>query len=423
MTVLTVFTLMCFAIPIYVYAGYPLLLCLFTVIGRGKKHTQRDITPTVTLIISCFNESSVIEEKLRNTLGLDYPKDCLRILVVSDGSDDGTDDIVRGFEHLGIELIRQEGRLGKTMGLNKAMESVTSEITVFSDANAMYDEGAIKKLVRNFADNSVGYVVGAALYTDGNSGASARSENAYWDYELAVKRMESNLHSVVGGDGALYGIRTMLWQSLDQKDINDFVNPLQIVAKGYRGIFEPEARCYEKTAGEFDREIRRKERIVNRSIRGLFRVKEVVNPFRVGVFAWEVISHKLLRWLIPFFLIVGLMGSALLTSVGKPYFWIVTLSAIFLLSLSFIGHCSKDKNSLPLYLSLPYYFVMVNLYSMKGVIDAFLGRTQITWNSARSLTQNSGENFSAIWDFDAIQIFTTVSVCLLLTSLGFGYFN
>ncbi|WP_235937698.1 glycosyltransferase family 2 protein [Marinobacter caseinilyticus] len=351
---------------------------------RPINHKREEITPSVTLIISCYNEAVVIAEKLENALNLDYPKDKLRILLVSDGSDDGTDDIVRGFLSEQVDLIRQEGRLGKTMGLNLAMEKVASEIVVFSDANALYDTDAIRKLVRNFADRRVGYVVGAALYTDAHEGASAKSENLYWRYELAIKTMESRLHSVVGGDGAIYGIRSELWEPLQQKDINDFVNPLQIISKGYRGIFEPEARCYEETAGDFGREIARKERIVNRSIRGLMRVKTAMNPAKVGIFAWEVISHKLLRWLIPAFLVVGISGSAVLALAHVRVFQALTLGGLLILSLALVGHCKGDKNQLAVWVSVPYYFVMVNLYALRGIVRALKGETQVVWSSART---------------------------------------
>ncbi|WP_339800258.1 glycosyltransferase family 2 protein [uncultured Marinobacter sp.] len=384
MTVLLVLiTLLCLLIPVYVYAGYPALLWLATAGRKTTNHRQEDITPSVTLIISCYNEAGVIHEKLENALALDYPADQLTIMAVSDGSDDGTDDIVREFANKGVILIRQEGRLGKTMGLNLALEQITSEITVFSDANAMYAPDAIRKLVRNFADDEVGYVVGAALYTDGDEGASARNENLYWRYELAIKAMESRLHSVVGGDGAIYAIRTRLWEPLQQKDINDFVNPLQIIAQGYRGIFEPEAKCFEETAGDFDREIARKERIVNRSIRGLMRVKAVMNPLKSGVFAWEVISHKLLRWLIPLFLLIGVIGSALLALRGIGFFQLVAVGAGVVLLLAYRGHIDPDKNAMPVWLSVPYYFVMVNLYSVRGILKAMRGETQVTWSSAR----------------------------------------
>lgn len=382
-TVLILITLVCLLIPAYVYAGYPALLWLLTLGRTEPTHRVWETRPTVALIISCYNEAGVIREKLENALELDYPRNKLTVVVVSDGSDDGTDDIVREYALVGVKLIRQEGRLGKTMGLNLAMEQLSADITVFSDANAMYAPDAIRKLVRNFADESVGYAVGAALYTDQGSGASAQNENLYWRYELAIKAMESRLHSVVGGDGAIYAIRSHLWRPLDRKDINDFVNPLQIIARGYRGVFDPEARCYEETAGDFGREIARKERIVNRSIRGLMRVKPAMNPFRVGIFAWEVISHKLLRWLIPLFLLLGGIGSVLLAMAGYGFFQLVAGGILVLLLLAGVGHLVPNKNVLPVWVSVPYYFVMVNLYSLRGILKALRGETQVTWSSAR----------------------------------------
>lgn len=376
-------TLFCLLVPIYVYVGYPLLLWMLVQMKPAFTHRREDITPSVTLIVSCYNEARVIAEKLDNALSLDYPKGQLCIIAVSDGSDDDTDAIIKSYEAQGVRLLRQEGRLGKTMGLNLAMEQVSSDIVVFSDANAIYEADAIRKLVRNFADDRVGYVVGAALYTDGKEGASAHNENLYWRYELAIKAMESRLHSVVGGDGAIYAIRSALWEPLQQRDINDFVNPLQIVAKGYRGIFEPEAKCYEETAGSFDKEIARKERIVNRSIRGLMRVKSVMDPRVTGIFALEVISHKLLRWLIPLFLGLGVIGSSVLSALGYNFFQLVVTGALLLTLLAAIAHHSDQSNELPVYLSVPYYFIMVNAFAVRGIAKAVLGETQVTWNSAR----------------------------------------
>lgn len=382
-SLLILFAIICLLVPFYVYFGYPVVLWLLTLGRPAKSHIFEDITPSVTLIISCYNEAAVIAQKLDNALALDYPKGQLRILAVSDGSDDGTDDIVKGYAEKGVALVRQEGRLGKTMGLNLAMEQVDTDVVVFSDANAMYAPDAIKKLVRNFADESVGYVVGAALYTDGDAGASAGNENLYWRYELAIKSMESRLHSVVGGDGAIYGIRASLWEPLQQRDINDFVNPLQIIAKGYRGIFDAQAQCFEETAGSFDKEVARKERIVNRSIRGLMRVKEVMNPAHSGVFAFEVISHKLLRWLIPLFLATGVAASALLSACGYGLFTWVVLGAFGLTLLATKAHFSPQRDQLPTYLSVPYYFIMVNAFAVRGILKAMQGETQVTWNSAR----------------------------------------
>ena len=389
---LIVITVLCLLVPVYVYFGYPALLWLLTLTRPSRTHRISDITPSASLVVSCYNEAGVIREKLDNALALDYPKEKLEIIVVSDGSDDGTDEIVKEYRDQGIQLIRQEGRLGKTMGLNLALEAATGEVVVFSDANAMYAVDAIRMLVRNFADEQVGYVVGAALYTDGGEGASAQNENLYWRYELAIKLMESRLHSVVGGDGAIYGIRRALWEPLQQRDINDFVNPLQIVAKGYRGIFEPEAKCFEETAGSFDKEIARKERIVNRSIRGLMRVKRVMCPRYSGFFAFEVISHKLLRWLIPLFLVIGIGSSTLLASQALWPFQLITSGALLLALIAFQGERANDKSKLAIWISVPYYFVMVNVYAIRGTISALLGKTQVTWNNARSLAYEFNGN-------------------------------
>jgi glycosyltransferase involved in cell wall biosynthesis len=391
MTFVLLVTLLCLAVPIYVYFGYPALLWLFTRGLPDISHRRGEQTPSVALIISCYNEVDIIREKLNNALELDYPKDLLQIIVVSDGSNDGTDEAVNEFEDKHITLIRQEGRLGKTMGINLAMEQVKADITVFSDANAMYANDAISKLVRNFADVEVGYAVGAALYTDGDQGASARNENLYWRYELAIKAMESRLHSVVGGDGAIYAIRSKLWEPLQQQDINDFVNPLQIIAKGHRGVFDADARCFEETAGDFDREVARKERIVNRSIRGLMRVAQVMNPTKTGVFAFEVISHKLLRWLIPLFLLVGAAGSVILAFAGFGLFQLITAGIVLLLALTLAGFLSANRNQLPTWIATPYYFVMVNGYAVRGIVKALQGQTQVTWSSARNTEKgNSG---------------------------------
>ncbi|MBK1849823.1 glycosyltransferase family 2 protein [Marinobacter sp. 1-4A] len=383
MTFVLLFTLLCLAVPVYVYFGYPAILWVLTRGLPDITHRRGEQKPSVALIISCYNEEGVIRQKLQNALELDYPPELLRIIVVSDGSDDGTDEAVTEFENERIVLVRQEGRLGKTMGINLAMEQITADITVFSDANAMYASDAISKLVRNFADLDVGYAVGAALYTDGDQGASARNENLYWRYELAIKAMESRLHSVVGGDGAIYAIRTKLWEPLQQQDINDFVNPLQIIAKGYRGVFDADAKCFEETAGDFDREVARKERIVNRSIRGLMRVGQVMNPAKSGVFAFEVISHKLLRWLIPLFLLVGVAGSVILAFAGLGLFQLITAGAMLMLALTLAGHLSKNRNQLPVWVATPYYFVMVNGYAVRGIVKALQGQTQVTWSSAR----------------------------------------
>ena len=378
-------TLLSFIIILYVYVGYPLMLKILNISLNVPPHQQDEsLLPEVSLLISCYNEVDVITEKIENSLAIDYQKNKLKIIIISDGSDDGTDEIAKKYATLGITLIRQEGRLGKTSAINLAMEQVKSEIVVFSDANAMYKPDAVKKLVRNFADSKVGYVVGAALYTDGKTSAAAASEDIYWQYEIKLKMLESKLHSVVGGDGAIYAIRKKLFITLDTKDINDFVNPLQIIAQGYRGVFDHEANCLEETAGDFAKEAKRKQRIVNRSFRGLMKVKEVMNPFKFGFFSFEVISHKLLRWLIPVFITIFALGTLYLSYEGIPAFQTITLIGIIFLWLAQIGFLKSKQTEIAKIFFLPYYFLMVNYYSLIGVITALSGNIQVTWSTHRA---------------------------------------
>jgi cellulose synthase/poly-beta-1,6-N-acetylglucosamine synthase-like glycosyltransferase len=383
-----VITLISIAIPIYVYVGYPALLFLLNKLMPQKQVNKADITPNVAMFVSCYNEEAVIEDKIKDCLALDYPKDKIEFIFISDGSEDETDNIIKRYADQGIKLVRQEGRLGKTSGLNLGMQETQSEIIVFSDANAMYDTQAIRQLVRNFNDPQVGYVVGAALYTDGNDNAAAGSENAYWEYEMALKKMETNLHSVVGGDGAIYAIRRKLFITLEREDINDFVNPLQIIDQGYRGIFEPEAKCFEETAGNFEKEGNRKERIVNRSFRGLMKVKAVMNPFKTGFFALEVISHKLLRWLIPVFFFTAALGSIILSLADVYTFHFITILGIAFLWLALTGFFKAQKdpsgNTIKAVFYYPYYFMLVNIRSLFGIIAALKGNIQVTWSSPRA---------------------------------------
>jgi len=377
-------TILCLILPCYVYVGYPLLLWILNKIVKAKSVQRADITPEVALMVSCYNEADVIRAKLDNCLALNYPKDKIKIIAISDGSDDGTDEIIKEYEGLGVCLIRQEGRLGKTSGLNLGVAATSADIIVFSDANAMYDSNAIRMLTRNFNDPKVGYVVGAALYTDGDNNSAAKSEDTYWKYEVFLKQLETQLHSVVGGDGAIYAIRRELYEPLQAQDINDFVNPLQIIAKGYRGIFDVDAKCFEETAGDFDKEARRKQRIVNRSFRGLLRVKEVLNPLNYGFYSLEIISHKLLRWLIPFFLVGIALGSSYLAHMGLALFQaLVILEAVFLW-LATIGYFKASNENISPIFFYPYYFLVVNYHSLIGVIQALQGNIQVTWSSPRS---------------------------------------
>jgi len=370
---------------LYIYAGYPLALCLLARLFPQRHVVDERAEPSVTLIISAYNEQNVIAAKLMNSLALDYPAGKLDVVVVSDCSSDRTDSIVRGFAGRGVKLVRTAERRGKTSGLNCALKGISSDIVLFSDANALYDRSAVRRLVRHFADPAVGYAVGWARYEDAAETAAGRSEGAYWDMEVRLKQWESSYSSVVGGDGAIYAIRTMLYEPLLESDINDFVNPLQIVARGYRGVFDAEAWCSEKVAGRFDKEFARKVRIVNRSFNGLLRVPRVCNPWQNGRFAWQVISHKLLRWFSPFILCCHFTAAVVAMSDGPVGVLASTAvcgyGAIAVLALA--GGMYGRSAVVVGFRFIPHYFVIMNVALATGILLRLKGRVITVWETVR----------------------------------------
>ena len=362
----------------YVYAGYPLLLRLIIKIRGARAVTRGDVTPRLSLLISAYNEERVIRGKVENALSLDYPADRLEVVVVSDASSDSTDAIVSEFADRGVRLMRQPERRGKTAGLNNAVPQLSGDIVVFSDANAMYEKDALRKLARNFADPTVGCVTGEARYLNTGRAAADRGERAYWDYEIQIKRMETAVGSMVGGDGAIYAIRRALWRELPENAINDFLNPLQIVAAGWRSVYEPDAVCHEETTGAIRSEYRRRVRIVSRSWRAVFQSPGVLNPFRVGLFAWSVVSHKVLRWLSGAFVILGLAGLLPLTATAvsaSPLPAILMLAAAGLL----LGATGAGRRTA----EMGAYFAVINAASLVGVTKGSLGSVSGVWSTPR----------------------------------------
>jgi cellulose synthase/poly-beta-1,6-N-acetylglucosamine synthase-like glycosyltransferase len=371
-----------FVLLAYVYLGYPLVLAFLTAFKRREDATPIGPHPKVTLIISAFNEQDVIAAKLNNALELEYPKPLLQIMVVSDDSTDLTDEIVSRFEPMGVLLVRQQRRLGKSAGLNLGVSHANGEILVFSDANALYKKDAILHLVKHFSNPQVGYVVGNARYVEKASETqSAQAEGLYWKLETWLKKKESLFHSVIGGDGAIYAIRRILYSPLEPTDISDFLNPLQIIDSGYLGTFEPAAISYEETAESFRKEYRRKIRIVSRSLNALRRVPRVLNPFHEPRHWFLLVSHKLLRWFAPVFMISALICAVLL--LRFPLFrWMVGLQLAFYV-LAVFGWLTAESKTAWKICTFPYYFCLVNLASLIGCAKCLRGDLSGVWTPPR----------------------------------------
>ena len=372
-----------FGVVLYVYVGYPILLWIVSrIYQREVQHAET--TPSVTLVISAFNEADVIKGKLENSLGLDYPRERLEVLVISDASTDDTDRIVQSFEGQGVRLLRMPGRGGKTVGLNAALQHASGDVVLFSDANILYKPDTIRCLVKNFADPAVGCVTGDSRYLEEMDSAAHVQENAYWGYERMIRTMESQIGSTVGGDGAIFAIRRHLYRPLAPEAINDLVIPLQIVEAGYRAIFEPSAIGFEPSAGDFRKEFRRKRRIVNRSWRGVMSVTSVLNPFCVGVFSWQVWSHKVLRWLILPLVILSAVGCFMASESG----WIYQLGVwgfVGSLVLAAIGAMLPERGGgLVRIAHGMFYFYLVNLAAILGVLKALTGQVEMVWAPERN---------------------------------------
>jgi len=366
----------------YVYVGYPIALWIVAKI-RGRAVCQKDIRPSVTLAISAFNEEAVIRQKLENSLALDYPKGRFEVIVVSDGSTDRTEEIVESFVSQGVNLVRLPKRQGKTPGLNAAVAQARGEIVVFSDANIFYQQDAIKSLIRNFADPEVGCVVGDSRYLDFGKTAAHTQESGYWNYERFVRSMESRISSTVGGDGAIFAIRKNLYRPLPADAVHDLVVPLQIVERGHRSVFELGAVGLEPSTGNFRGEFRRKRRIVNQSWHGVMSMPDILDPRKVGIFAWQVWSHKVLRWLVLPILVLA-AGSCF---VASPLGWQYRLGAwgfFASLAIAGIGILVPDRFRRSGWLMhAMMYFYLVNLAAVLGIAKAVAGQVEVFWSPER----------------------------------------
>lgn len=287
-------------LSVYSYVIYPLFLIGLSTIVR-REWDKREISPSVSIVVSVHNEERVIEAKLRNTLALLYPKK-FEVFVASDASTDRTDEIVRGFDDPRVILKVFSDRAGKTACLNRTVPETNGLIVVFTDANSMFPPNLLSRLTRHFADPEVGLVTGWTKYSDvlGN----VASAGVYARLEKKTKVDESMISSCVGADGAVFAIRKSLFRELRGDDINDFVIPLQMIKQGKRVILDPEVFCLEEPTGTMRGEYHRQVRITTRTLRAIVRNLKLLNPFRFGTFSFFLFSHKIMRFLMPFFLIL-----------------------------------------------------------------------------------------------------------------------
>lgn len=368
------------SIILYAYAGYSLLVILLAVVINNKVQ-KSPVEPTVTILITAYNEEGDIESKLNQTLSLDYPTEKLEIIVASDGSTDRTDEIVGKFSNRGVRLMRVEGRVGKTETQNQAVKKATGDIIIFSDATTEYSSDAIRKIVANYADPTVGAVSGRYEYANASGASIGVGNILFWKYENLVKNAQTRIRTITGCCGCIYSVRRELYEPLPADIISDLVEPLKIVEKGYRISFEPAAVASEETTEKTKQEFNMRIRVVTRGMRGLLCMKTLLNPLKFGFVSFQLISHKVLRWMVPLFMTAALISNIML--VGEPLYNVLLFMQIMFYALALIGFVGESVNLKFVLFSVPLYFITVNLASIVAMIRVLKGHKAVTWETAR----------------------------------------
>ena len=366
---------------VYTYLIYPVLLWLLAAGRKMPEYAPLSEWPAASLIIAAHNEEATLRAKLENALAMDYPAEQLDIIVVSDASTDGTDHIAAEFAERGVRLHRQEARGGKTEAQNAGVRLARGQFLAFSDANSMYAPSALKRLLAPFADERIGCVCGELQYANPDEQGAGKGEGLYWRYEQFLKRRESLLSSTLGANGAIYALRRELFVELRGDIISDFVAPLHAWRRGFRIAYEPTAVATEYSSVRFGDEFHRRRRIVSRSLYGLWTEVAVLNPFAHFFFAFQMFSHKLLRWLVPVWLLVVLAVNIPLATDG--YYGLLLALQVAFYGLAALGLLLPEWLGRYWLFYIPAYFTATNLGTLLGLLSFLTGRRHRVWQPAR----------------------------------------
>ena len=362
----------------YTYFGYPLLLTLLARL-RGRPHFQAAITPSVTLVIAAYNEADFIDDKIRNSLALDYPSEKMKLLVMEDGSEDDTAAIAGSYE--GVTVYHHPMRLGKAEAIRQIVPQIESEIIVFSDANSMLTPGSVRAMTRHFADPAVGGVSGEKQVLGGGEGL-------YWRYESYLKQKDSQLSSVMGATGELFAVRRSAYRPPPADAIiEDFMMSMLMVAQGWRVVYEPAAVAKEAPLNSMQGDWQRRTRIAAGGIQSIRRMPELLRP-QQGIIAWQYFSHRLLRWVVtPWLLLVALFLNLLLWP-EKFYRMLLSIQLLFY-GTGLIAYLRTRQNQkapdslLGKISSTVLFFCLANLAALVGFWRNLTGKQPASWKKVR----------------------------------------
>lgn len=348
---------------------------------RNKQNVDKlEQLPSVDLLIAAFNEEDVIEAKILNSLSLDYPENLYNIYIASDGSSDHTNDIARRYaeKYANVHLL-DFPRMGKSGVLNLAVQKLKAEIVVFSDANTEYAFDSLKKLVSHFSRKCVGCVSGRLIYRNPGQILSGAGESFYWRYETVLKKLESNIGYIAGANGAIYAIRRLLFEPFPKNTINDdFTLSMKIVLHGKRSIYDETALGYEDVAPSMESEFRRHVRDGAGHYIAITHLVGLLNPF-LGIRSFIYWSHRIIRWIIPFLLILIFCINYFL--IGTKFYLLIFIIQIIFYSVALIGWLLSNYVKLPFFVYLPFYFCNLNLALFIGFLKAITRKQKPKWEA------------------------------------------
>lgn len=377
----------------YTYVGYGIVLFAIIKIKRflkigGPKKINYRYEPEVTLFITAYNEKAYVSEKMKNTLELDYPKDKLKIVWVTDGSNDGTPKMVNAYDN--VKLYHSDERKGKIGAMNRGMQFVETPLVVFSDANTMLGKDSIRRMVNLFSDKNVGCVSGEKrIYNHKEDTASGAGEGLYWKYESTLKKWDAELYSVVGAAGELFAIRTALYETMEEDTLlDDFIISLRVAQKGYTIQYDPEAFAIETASANVKEELKRKIRISAGGIQSVVRLKSLLNVFKYGTLSFQYISHRVLRWTLAPICLLLLIPVSFILGQQEGFLFSKLYAALFWLQLGFyiaalIGWFLENKSLRIKVLFIPYYFFIMNLSVILGFFRFLNNNQSVNWERAK----------------------------------------
>ena len=368
----------------YTYFGYPAVLLLGTKLRGTKSVVAVDRqSPSVSVVISVYNEQKVLSERIRNLESSLYPNDRIEFLIGSDASTDGTDALLSEMKSERLRAIRFDQRRGKSAVLNDLVAAAKGEVIVFTDANTVFAGDTIEKLVRMFTDPAVGAVCGNLILHADPKTVGGAGESAYWTYENHIKKLESDLRTVVGATGGVYAIRRHLFRPLptEKPVTDDFVVPLKVLEAGYVAKYEATALAYERSEDSVLREFRRKARISAQNYSSLSEFRRLLHP-RTGFIAFALWSHKIIRWMVPFLILFMLLSSVFLASSLDSY-RLILYCELFVIAVAGAGFI-LDLLRLPVgWFGIPYYFFATNAALLVGFVRYLLKRERPMWEINR----------------------------------------